>query len=234
MNDFKIDFTRTTEIPSDIFNIEVGDKWFNKEIQAYINSKETLFLDEEGLHLKAFKKNDRFVSARINTMHKQTFLYGKISIIAKLPLARGSWPALWMLSDERPFGGWPNSGEIDIIETRGNYPNEVLFSLHTETYNHRKDGHYHYNHTMTLDGFHEYTLDWTKTSLSLSIDGAHVHTFHKGDKLDTSSKGWPFDHPFHLVFNVAVGGMLGGDVYEEDFPAEMIIKSISYTNEEGV
>lgn len=228
MSDFHIDFTTLKVLPKETFNIETGEKWFNQEIQAYIDSKETLFLDEEGLHLKAFKKNNRFVSARITTEYKQTFLYGTLKIVAKLPVARGSWPAIWMLSDSKPFGRWPNSGEIDIVEYRGNHPGEVLFSLHTETYNHKKDGHYHANHKMTLDGFHEYTLDWTKEMMTLLIDGKKIHTFHKGEKKDTSSKGWPFDHPFHLIFNVAVGGMLGGDVYDEDFPAEMVIASITY------
>jgi len=228
LKNFFIDFTKEKTLPQEIFNIETGDKWFNQEIQTYTDSNETIYLDEEGLHLKAFKKNNRFVSARITTEHKQTFLYGTLSIKAKLPKARGSWPAIWMLSDSMPFGRWPNSGEIDIVEYLGNHPGEILFSLHTETYNHKKDGHYHFNHKMTPEGFHTYTLDWTKESLSLKIDGSLIHTFYKGDKRDTTSKGWPFDHPFHLLFNVAVGGMLGGEVVESDFPDEMVIASIHY------
>ncbi len=226
---FQIDFKKLKTLPRDLFNVETGDKWFNREVQAYTDSLDTLFFDEDGMHLRAFKKNGRYESARITTEGKQTFLYGQLSITAKLPGGRGAWPAIWMLSDTQPFGKWPHSGEIDIVEYRGHYPDQVLFSLHTSTYNHRKDGHYHYAHTMTPEGFHTYTLDWQENSLALLIDGTLIHTFEKGENgRDTNDAGWPFHHPFHLLLNIAVGGMLGGEVIDEDFPQEMIIQSIHY------
>lgn len=225
----RIDFRTLKTLPKDVFNVEVGDRWFNKEFQAYTDSLDTLFFTEQGMHLRALYQNGRYESARINTASKLTFLYGTLSITAKLPKGRGAWPAIWLLSDTQPFGGWPKSGEIDIVEYRGHYPDHVLFSLHTATYNHRLDGHYHFSAPFTPTGFHTYTLDWEENALRLSIDGTVVHTFEKGEHgRNTDDAGWPFHHPFHLLLNIAVGGMLGGEIVDADFPQEMIIQSIVY------
>lgn len=223
------DFKNDQKLHPEDFTIATGDKWPNRELQSYTDKAKNLFFDEQGLNLRATYENEIFESARIHTRGKFFFQYGRIDIVAKLPKGKGTWPALWMMSNDGRYGHWPRSGEIDIMEHVGNELDKLYLCIHTEAYNHTKDNHY-YNkiHVPGVsDDFNTYSLIWTEDSIEYELNGASVVRYEKGeDGKDTSPKGWPFDHPFHLIINQAVGGMLGGPVDETVYPQTFTVQDI--------
>jgi len=222
------DFTNDQVLDMSDWNIEVGDKWHNKERQHYVNKKENLYFDE-GLVINATYKDGIYESARINTKGKFSFKYGQVDIIAKLPKGKGTWPALWMMSNDNRYGHWPRSGEIDIMEHVGNELDQLYLCVHTEAYNHTKEDQYFQKVTIEglTDDFHTYSLKWDASSLTYLVDGKVYGRYEKGEGgKDTTEKGWPFDHPYYLIINLAIGGMLGGEVDETAFPQQFIIKDI--------
>mmetsp|Transcript_31297 Transcript_31297/g.105352 ORF Transcript_31297/g.105352 Transcript_31297/m.105352 type:complete len:234 (+) Transcript_31297:1055-1756(+) len=170
-----------------------------------------------------------YTSARIRTKHKGDWLYGKFEVRAKLPAGRpGVWPAIWLMPSENTYGGWPNSGEIDIMECVGWAPGTIHASVHTGAFNHRKKSHKHIETAIpdAHDAFHVYGVEWTEDKLVYSIDGAHVFTF---DKMPNSTPAeWPFDQKFHLILNVAIGGNWGGvhGIDDAALPTSMEIDSV--------
>ena len=187
--------------------------WGNQEEQFYTKRRLANAEVKNGrLYITAIKENykDRkFTSARLVTKGKGDWLYGKVEVSAKLPQGRGLWPAIWMLPTDWKYGGWPASGEIDIMENVGFMPDTILASVHTKSYHHsigtqRSD-------TLTIpscyDEFHTYQLEWEPDELRAYIDGQHFFTFQNEG---TGTDAWPFDQRFHLLLNVAVGGTWGG------------------------
>jgi beta-glucanase (GH16 family) len=224
-----IDFTKEKALDPDIFTIAVGDKWPNKELQSYTDKLKNLFFTEEGLNLRATYEKGTFESARIHTKGKFFFKYGRIDITARLPKGKGTWPALWMMSNDGRYGHWPRSGEIDIMEHVGNELDKLYLCVHTESYNHTKDSEYFNKIHIpgVSDSFNTFSLVWTEDKIEYLLNGEGVVTYEKGeDGKDTSPKGWPFDHPFFLIMNLAVGGMLGGQVDKTAFPQTFTIKDI--------
>ena len=151
-------------------------------------------------------------------------MYGRIEVRAKLPAGRGTWPAIWMLPTDWAYGDWPKSGEIDIMEHVGYDPNNVLFSVHTQAYNHsigtQKSGGQHI--PTAIGDFHKYRVDWTPYAVRGYFDDQLVFTFVNEGKGYAS---WPFDKRFHLLLNLAVGGNWGGAQGVDDtvFPASLVV-----------
>lgn len=221
------DFINMTELDKD-FNIVVGDKWHNNEQQIYVDDKENLYLDN-GLNIKATYKNNVIRSARISTKNNFMFRYGKIEITAKLPKGKGTWPALWMMPQQNTYGHWPKSGEIDMMEHVGNHLDELVLCLHTEKYNHTKDTEYYFKkHIKGLsDDFQVFGLEWNEDSIKYTLNGEEMVTYHKGENGKVSShEGWPFDQPFYLVMNLAIGGWFGGEIDFDSLPQVFQIKEI--------
>lgn len=165
-----------------------------------------------------------YTSARIKTEGLASWKYGRIEVSAKLPKGRGMWPAIWMLSDDRKQIGWPESGEIDIMEQVGYDNNMVHGTIHTKAYNHLKGTQK--GKTIFVeqpnDTFHVYALEWTPDTMDFIVDNVvynHIVNEHN------STAEWPFDKNFHLILNVAVGGMWGGKKGIDDsiFPQQMVI-----------
>lgn len=226
------DFTNMTTLEDTDWNIQVGEKWQNNEQQQYVSDKENIFFDD-GLHIKATIKNGIIKSGRINTRNNFSFLYGRIDIIAKVPKGVGTWPALWMMPQHSPYGYWPRSGEIDIMEHAGQNLNELFLCLHTEKYNHRdnpnvEEQYYTKVYVEDLtDTFYTYSLDWTEDTITYLLNDQVVATYTRGqDGRDATEKGWPFDNPYYLIINLAIGGTFGGKVDMSMFPQEFIIKNI--------
>lgn len=200
--------------------------WGNNESQFYTKSRLANAEVKDGiLHINAVKedyKGFKYTSARLITKQKGDWLYGYIEVKAKLPSGRGMWPAIWMLPTDWEYGGWPSSGEIDIMENVGYNPNVIVASAHTYSYNHvlgtQKSG------TITIPdcytAFHVYRLEWDKTEYRVYVDDTLYFTFKKEP---TDYKAWPFDKRFHLLLNVAVGGNWGGAQGIDDtiFPKTM-------------
>lgn len=207
-----------------------GSGWGNEELQFYTNKRIENAKVENGILTITAKKevyqgND-YTSARILSKGTGDWKYGKIEVRAKIPSGKGIWPAIWMLPSTYAYGSWPNSGEIDIMEYVGYDPNTLYFTVHTEAFNH-KIGTQVGTNTKKINApyqdFHTYILEWEKDSLSIKVDEIKYFTFRK--QPNASSAEWPFDQPFHLLLNVAVGGTWGGAQGVDDtiFPQKMEI-----------
>lgn len=193
---------------------DVGDHgWGNQELQFYSkNNLENARVENGTLIIEARRDLSRpkeYTSARLLTRGKQAWQYGYIEVRAKLPEGRGTWPAIWMLPEENRYGGWPKNGEIDIMEHVGYDPGVVHGTVHTGAFNHMKGtqkGQQVQVPTFKKD-FHTYAIDWTSERIDFYIDGEFYFTFENsgGDYME-----WPFDQPFHLILNIAVGGGWGG------------------------
>ncbi len=216
------------ELNQDHWSLIVGDGcpqlcgWGNDELQVYTDQNHRI---ENGmLYIKAERKGEHYTSTRINTKGKKAFQYGRFEVRAKLPVGKGVWPAFWLLGTNIDQVGWPLCGEIDVLEYVGRSPQEIFTSLHT------KAGHGDYASTKTTrienieEGFHTYTADWTKDQITFYVDGQKVYTFAPKDK---SQEVWPFNQPFYLLVNLAVGGNFGGkEVDHTVFPQEFVIDYI--------
>ncbi len=205
-----------------------GGGWGNNELQFYTaGRKENAWVENGNLVISARKENYRgrkYSSARMITKNKGDWKYGRIEVKAKLPKGKGIWPAIWMLPTKSAYGGWPKSGEIDIMEFVGYMPDSVFGSVHTGLYNHTIG-------TQRTEGivlkdlataFHVYAIEWTEEKISFLIDDKKYYEF-KNER--TGSGAWPFDQEFHLILNIAVGGNWGGKYGVDDaiFPQTMQI-----------
>jgi beta-glucanase (GH16 family) len=184
--------------------------WGNNELQNYTDSRENSFMRDGKLIIRAFKQDSSWTSARLVTKNKVDFLYGRMEIRAKLPVGTGTWPAIWMLSTDWEYGGWPASGEIDIMEHVGYDPGVVHATVHTESFNHVIGTQVGVQTSVPdfAEEFHNYTIEWTPDKIDIFRDDLKYFTFNN-DKTGNFST-WPFDKRFHLILNIAVGGNWGG------------------------
>lgn len=207
------------------WNIETGDGcpelcgWGNNEKQIY--SKENFKVVNGFLTITAKKESENYSSAKINTKGKKEFQYGRIEVKAKLATGKGLWPAFWMLGSNVNEVGWPLCGEIDILEYVGREPESIFTTLHT------KNSHGNSKNTRKdkiqgiEDGFHIYAIDWTSDKIDFYIDDSLFYSFVPENK---TVEVWPFDQPFYLILNVAVGGNFGGaEIDDSVFPQDFVI-----------
>jgi beta-glucanase (GH16 family) len=214
------------------WNYDVGGHgWGNNELEYYTRaSLSNAEVSNGSLKLRALrqKMNEReYTSARLVTKGKADFTYGKIEIRAKLPAGRGLWPAIWMLGDNVGTKGWPQCGEIDIMEHVGFDKDSVFGTIHTEAYNHMKGTQKGKKIFISnpYNEYHIYSLEWTPERMDFFLDNTlynHIQNEHK------TTAEWPFDSPFFLLMNIAVGGNLGGKegIDESVFPATMEVDYI--------
>lgn len=185
-----------------------GNGWGNKEIQNYTNNPGNVRLEKGVLIIEALKSGDAWTSARITTKNKHEFTYGRIVFRAKLPFGSGTWAALWMLGGNSPSVNWPACGEIDIMEHVGKNPGVVQSAMHSPS---------SYGNTINFKSkpvnghdteFHLYEANWKRDRIEFSYDNTLVYTY-KPDELNAST--WPYDKPFYLLMNLAMGGNWGSD-----------------------
>ncbi len=228
------------------WNFEVGNhQWPNRELQAYTDRPNNVYVKDGNLVLRAIKEQDgerEYTSAKINTLERQSWTYGYFEFKAKIPDGVGSWPAIWMMpvhirlpiEEQAQMGidpeymGWPNCGEIDIMEHIGRRKNNLLFSLHCKNHNHANRDTVQYTKTHQFEddfcaNYHIFGFEWTEDYIEYFVDGESYCRYNKADDPDQSMDSWPFCKPYYLIFNIAVGGGLGGPVTDEDLPFEMFI-----------
>ena len=164
--------------------------------------------------------NAPWSSARVVSLGKMEFLYGKAEMRAKLPRARGSWPAFWLMPTTSAYGSWPKSGEVDILEHVGNTFGKAMCAVHTENKNWTNGGNLGGNQIIPdLDtAYHVYGVEWSPDSLRFTHDGVGFYTYVNPQ---TDWKDWPFDKPFYVILNVAIGGGMGGNITDADWPDSM-------------
>lgn len=213
----------------------------NDERQCYDVSPETVSVKDGVLRLTVVKRKTRglanpwagptgpmttgdYASGKIVTQGKASWLYGRIEARARVPGGQGVWPAIWMMPELSTYGGWPKSGEIDILETvnlgapceptgeacAGGRENRVFGTIHfaaDAAGAHRQAGG---NAVMPAspDGFHVYAVEWTPEAIAWFVDGQEYARATPQDwKRDDAEVGpAPFDRPFHLILNLAFGG----------------------------
>ena len=205
-----------------------GNGWGNNELQYYTARRaENARLENGKLIIEARKEayqGKNYTSARLLTQQKITWTYGRFEAMAKLPKGVGTWAAFWMLGKNISTAGWPRSGEIDIMEHVGFDEGVVHGTIHSEAYNHSKNTQKG-NQTTVPDvtsAFHLYAIEWTANQIDFFIDDKLFYTVQKS-ALGSSEAQWPFNNPFFLILNVAVGGNWGGQkgVDETIWPQRM-------------
>ena len=206
----------------------------HKEKIANKDYKSTAFKNKS--HLQYVTKIDtaQYTSARVVSRGLAEWTYGRIDVKAKLPKGVGMWPAIWMLGENRTEVGWPECGEIDIMEHVGFEKDSIFGTIHTKAYNHmigtQKGKKIFID--KPYDDFHVFSLEWTPDKIDFLLDGVvynHIENEHK------TTAEWPFDQNFYLILNVAVGGGLGGKkgIDESVFPQQMQVDYVRvYQTEE--
>lgn len=180
------------------------------------------------------RKFAEFTSASLITRDTATWTYGRIEVRAKVPAARGTWPAIWMLGANIGEVGWPACGEIDILEHVGHEPGVVFANVHTRGFNHmRGNGRGSRHELPTAESeFHVYSVEWTPQRMDFLVDGKKYFALENdGSGVDS----WPFDAPQYLILNLAIGGSWGGakGVDEAAFPQRFLIDYVRvYQREE--
>lgn len=194
-----------------------GDGFGNQELEYYTNSASNAALDGNGnLVITAIRENPanyncwygqcRYTSARLLTAGKFSQKYGAVEARIRIPKGKGLWPAFWMLGDDIGQVGWPQCGEIDIMENIGIEPLAVHGTLHGPGYSASAGLTSTYqlsNNQPFSNDFHVYRADWTTSSITFSVDGIKYATKTTSD---TRGNKWVFDHSFFIILNVAVGG----------------------------
>lgn len=205
-----------TPINDEFWTAEIGGHgWGNNELEYYTGRVENVSLDGNGnLAINAIQENPdnyschygtcEYTSARIVTMGKMEFTYGRVEARIKIPRGQGVWPAFWMLGADFRTVGWPNSGEIDILENVGHELTTVHGTVHGPGYSGGNGiGASYQGDTPFSDDFHVYAIDWDPDAIRWYVDG---ELFNIITPNDLNGRDWVFDHDFFLILNVAVGG----------------------------
>jgi beta-glucanase (GH16 family) len=182
--------------------------WGNNELEYYTGRPENIFFQDGKMIIEARPENlggRNYTSSKILSEGKKTFKFGRIDFRAILPKGKGIWPAFWMLPQNNVFGGWPRSGEIDIMEVVGHEPNRTHGTLHFGP----GPGSTSINRNVTLtsgtfnDEFHVFSLEWKQDQLKWYLDGNLFSTINKAD---LGANNYPFNETFFFIINLAVGG----------------------------
>ena len=197
------------------WNVQTGDGtdegvpgWGNQEEQTYTDRNKNLKIKDGFLIISAFKENylgKSYTSARINTQDKFSFQYGRIETRVKLPKRKGTWPAIWLLGKNHSTVGWPRCGEIDFIEQFGQEKDKVITATHWFNEENRSNAMYSKKTSIpsTSDEFIKYKLTWDEVAIRIYIEGEKAYEIALNETL-------PFDQPFFLLINLAMGGTNGG------------------------
>jgi beta-glucanase (GH16 family) len=203
--------------------------WGNNELEFYTDRPTNLFFKDGNLVIEARKedyKGKPYTSAKIITRDKKAFLFGRIDIRAKLPKGKGIWPAFWMMPQENKYGGWPTSGEIDMMEMIGHEANKTYGTLHfgPGPGSTQLGGNTSLSSGIFNDDFHLFSLEWKKDEISWYLDGK---LFSKHTRAETGNATYPFNESFYFIINLAVGGNWPGNPDETTIlPQQLIVDYI--------
>ncbi len=222
---------------------ENGHGGGNGELQYFVDRPENVRVEDGKLVIEARKEHFNaagvvkdFTSGRLRTKRRASWQYGRFEVRAKLPEGRGIWPAIWMLPDKETYGGWAASGEIDIMELVGHEPETVHGTLHhTASWpdNKHTGAPFRLKEGKFSDDFHVFTLEWEEGEIRWFVDGELYQTLNEWTTTGGTFPA-PFDRPFHLILNVAVGGAWPGPPDDSTkFPQRMEVDYVRvYQREE--
>lgn len=212
----------------DTWSFDVGGGGFgNNQLEYNTERTENASLDGDGnlaivARREAFQGN-QYTSARIKTAGTVEVEYGRIEARISLPEGQGIWPAFWMLGNDFETIGWPQCGEIDIMEYRGQETSIVHGTVHGPGYS----GGNAIGETTAVSGgaageFHTYAVEWEPDEIRWYVDGVLYNTFARDDVPPNGR--WVYDHPFFIILNVAVGGtFVGSPDSSTRFPQTMLV-----------
>ncbi len=221
-----------TEVDEDKWNFEVhGEGGGNGELQYY--TRENAQVVDGKLVITAKKEyylGDNYTSSRLNTKYKGNFQYVRVVVRAKMPTGRGTWPAIWFMPLMSAYGGWPDSGEIDMMEYVGYDVDRIYSTIHTERFNHNlgtQIGFSLLSENVETE-FKEYEMIWSPGNIKTYVDGNKIGDFSYVPSLTSDapySEAFPFDQQFFLIINLAIGGSWGGSQGIDDtiFPTTLEI-----------
>ena len=224
---------------------ETGDNVDNHERQFYTSGNANAALDGQGhLVITARRENPanyqcwygtcQYTSARLNTSGRFSQAYGHVETRMKIPRGQGMWPAFWMLGNDIGQVGWPNSGEIDVMENVGFEPGTVHGTIHGPGYSGSAGigaGYSLPGGQAFADAFHTFAVDWAPDSISWSVDGT---VYQHRTPADLGGKSWVYNKPFFLILNLAVGGYWPGDPDGSTaFPQQLVVDYVRVTTSNG-
>ena len=210
------------------WNFDIGTDWGNDQLEYDTDRAENVSLDGQG-HLAITAREEEYLgrdytSGRINTRYRFTQARGRFEARIKLPIGQGLWPAFWLLGSDFGTVGWPQCGEIDIMEYRGQLPTIASGALHGPGYSGggALGGAYTLPTGSFNESFHVFAVDWESDSITWSIDDVEYLTLRPSDL--PSGTEWVFNDDFFIILNVAVGGNYVGDPDETTtFPQTMLV-----------
>lgn len=212
-----------------IWNFDIGtgqDGWGNQELQYYTSRPENVSLNGDGqlviTILSESFQGRSFTSARINTKGKFEKQYGRVEARIRTPHGPGIWPAFWMLGSNIDQVGWPQTGEIDIMEKRGQLPSVIIGSLHGPGYSAGSavSGLYGLENGRFDADFYTYAIEWYPDRIDFFVDD---YLYNRIRPADVPGE-WVFNQPFYILLNVAVGGtFVGFPNVQTPFPQQMIV-----------
>ena len=234
-----------------------GGGWGNSERQYYTNKTSNIATDGDGKLVFTARRIStasldqvgtepdteailnrcwecQFTSARIKTAKKLSFQYGRVEARMKMPVGVGTWPAFWMLGGDLLEGGrWPDCGEIDIMEFRGDISDRTTSALHgPNTPPGSGLGAAYMSFAPLSDGYHTYAIEWRKNSIDFIVDGRVTGSYSSAD---TGARGWVYNQEFFLILNLAVGGTYAGEEIDPEMNlAEFKVDYIRYYSVNGV
>ena len=229
-----------TSLDEGIWSYEIGNGnngWGNSEIEYY--QKENAVVKDGKLHIVAKKEKVGefdYTSARIKTANRMKFKYGIVEAKISLPAQKAMWPAFWMMPNDSVYGGWPHSGEIDIMEANGGYEYGTSCAIHysmpggSHTYDTGYNNMNTRDYRSSINEFHIYKCDWQEESISINVDDRLIKEFPRRmwttnavDKEENPNA--PFDQDFYLLLNLAISGnYVSGATPDGSFTsAEMVI-----------
>lgn len=225
--------------------------WGNAELQHYTNTSQNIFVHDGKLNIRAL--NDRksfpqdpnryaqYSSGKINTKDKLSLKYGRVDFRAKLPTGDGVWPALWMLPQHSVYGTWAASGEIDVMEARGRLPGSTSGTVHFGgqwPMNQSAGGEYHFPEGQTFaNDYHVYSVVWEEDNIKWYVDGKFFYKVTNEQWYSAAAPNnpnAPFDEPFYLIMNLAIGGNFDGGrtPNASDIPATMQVDYVRVYKEQ--
>lgn len=216
------------------WNVELHDPgWVNAELQKYVDSKKNIYLKNGKLVIKPIQTKNAdgtysYTSGRINTQNKHDFKYGIFEARVKVPEGKGYLPAFWMMpQDENLYGQWPRCGEIDIMEVLGDATDTAHGTIHYGNPHNQNQGTYNLSKGSFSDSYHTFAVEWLPGEIIWYVDGKEYYRtkdwYSTTEGQGTLTYPAPFDQPFHVILNLAVGGSWVG------YPDDATFKSQNYS-----
>ncbi|MEQ8948497.1 MAG: glycoside hydrolase family 16 protein [Balneola sp.] len=222
------------------WNFEIGrgqNGWGNNELQYYTDRTENAALDGEGNLVITAREESfegaNYTSSRITTQDKLEITYGRIEARIKTPFGQGLWPAFWLLGTPNGDEIWPQIGEIDVMELRGQQPTKIASTVHGPGYSAGNgiSGDYNLTNSRFDTEFHVFAAEWFTDKIDFYVDGFLHHTVTK-EQIENAGNEWVYNDPFFLILNVAVGGnYVGSPNQATRFPQSMTIDYVRVYSE---